>query len=176
MSADVSADRQVSNLVTPALAALVALLVVALAAVAAVRNSGRLANTSAGLLDEGTIASALSAATTEVGTVLSYDYRHLDRDFTRAEAVMTPHFRKQYLDTTGKGVKPLAAKYKAISTAQVTSAGLVEGTRSRAVVLVFVSQTATNSQLTAPRLDRARIKATLVRGGSGWLIDNLEPV
>src|SRR4051794_25870427 len=168
--------RRAAALVSPALAALVALLVVALAAVAASRNSDRLDNTSAGLLDQGTVAGALSAATNDVGAVLSYDYRHLDRDFARAEALLTPRFRKQYLDTTEKGVKPLAGKYKAISTAQVTSAGLVEGSRDRAVVLVFVSQTATNSQLSAPRLDRARIKATLVRGGDGWLIDNLEPV
>ena len=168
--------RRAAALVPPAIAALVALMLVALAAVAATRSSDRLANSPAGLLDDGAVASALSAATTDVGTVLSYDYRHLDRDFARAEALLTPTFRKQYLDTTEKGVRPLAGKYKAISTAQVTSAGLVDGSRDKAVVLVFVSQTATNSQLTAPRLDRARIKATLVRGGDGWLIANLEPI
>jgi Mce-associated membrane protein len=40
-------------------------------------------------------------------------------------------------------------------------------------VLVFVNQTVTNSQLTAPRLDRSRIDVTLVRSNGHWLIDKL---
>jgi Mce-associated membrane protein len=46
----------------------------------------------------------------------------------------------------------------------------------RASVLLFVSQTVTNSQLAAPRLDRSRISVTLLRSGSRWLIDKLNPI
>ena len=163
-------ERRAGALVAVAAAALVAVLVASLAAVAASRASHRTAVHTAG-------ENALDAATNAVATVLSYDYRHLDQDFRTAEAQLTPRFRKQYIATTAKGVQPLADKYKAVSTAQVTSAGLVTAdSPDRVTVLVFVAQTVTNSQLTAPRLDRSRINVTMVRSGGRWLIDALSPV
>jgi len=123
--------------------------------------------------DEGPRGDIVGAATGAVASVLSYDYRHLDSDFARAQGLLTPKFRKQYDDTTAKGVRPLATKYKAISSADVSAAGVVETGSDRAVVLVFVNQTVTNTQLTAPRLDRSRIKVTLVRSHGRWLIDKL---
>jgi Mce-associated membrane protein len=119
---------------------------------------------------------ALSAATSGVATVLSYNYRSLEHDFTTAEAVLTPSFRKAYVATTAKAVQPLAAKYKAVSTAQVSAAGVISATASRATVLVFVSQQVTNTQLSAPRLDRSRIQVELVRTRGRWLINKLTPI
>jgi Mce-associated membrane protein len=173
MSSTGSSDRRTPALVLSAVVAVVAVLLAALAGAAAMRRSDNLAGT---LSKTDDIASVISAASNQVSTVLSYDYRHLDEDFDRAIAQLTPRFRKSYLSTTAKGVRPLAEKYKAISSAQVTAAGLIEGTADRAVVLVFVAQTATNTQLAQPRLDRSRIKTTLVRSGDRWLIDNLQPV
>lgn len=141
----------------------------ALAAVATARVSHRHAVDSAR-------ENAVAAATSGVATVLSYDYRHLASDFRRAEGLLTPRFRAQYVKTTAKGVEPLAAQYQAVSTATVAAAGSVENSADRAVVLVFVDQTVTNSQLAAPRLDRSRIDVTLVRTGGRWLIDALRPL
>ena len=121
-------------------------------------------------------ADVTSAASSAVGTVLSYDYRHLSADFAAADRLLTPRFRKQYDATTAKGVQPLATKYKAVSTASVTAAGVVSVTGGRAVVLVFVEQTVTNTQLAAPRLDRSRIDVSLVKSNGHWLIDKLTPL
>jgi Mce-associated membrane protein len=119
----------------------------------------------------------VAAATSAVRVVLSYDYRHLDADFAAAERLLTPAFRQKYVDTTNKGVKPLAAKYKAITSADVTSAGLVSTTRGRCNhVLVLVQQTVTNSQLAQPRLDRSRIDVLMVRSKGRWLIGDLNPL
>jgi Mce-associated membrane protein len=146
-----------------------AVLAAALAAVAAARVSHRHA------LDRAR-ENAVAAATSGVATVLSYDYRHLTADFQRAEGLLTSRFRKEYDRTTAAGVKPLAAKYQARSSAQVTVAGSVSTGVDRVVVLVFVDQTVTNSQLSAPRLDRSRINVTLVKQGNRWLIDRLAPI
>ena len=146
-----------------------AILVSALAALVGARLGNRNAVSDARV-------AALAAATSGVATVLSYDYRHLDRDFAKAESLLTPQFRKQYDKTTAAGVKPLAAKYRAVSSADVTAGGVVSAAPSRAVVLVLVSQTVTNSQLAAPRLDRSRIDVTLVERGGRWLIDRLDPI
>lgn len=163
-----SARRQL-RLAVVAAVSLLAICAAALAAVAAGRVSHRHA------LDRAR-ENAVAAATTGVATVLSYDYRHLSSDFSKAESLLTARFRKDYDKTTAAGVKPLAAKYKARSSAQVTAAGSVSTGLDRAVVLVFVDQTVTNSQLAAPRLDRSRIDVRLVRQGDRWLIDGLSPI
>lgn len=155
----------------PALAALVVLAVVSvvLAALVGLRVSDNHSRDSAST-------AALAAATTGVATVLSYNYRSLDADFAKAEALLTPSFRKAYDSTTAKAVQPLAAKYQAVSTAQVSAAGILTVSASKATVLVFVSQQVTNTQLSAPRLDRSRIQVELVHSHGKWLINKLTPV
>ena len=155
----------------PALAALVVLAVVAvvLATLLSLRVSDNHEKNQAAT-------AALSAATTGVASVLSYNYKTLDADFGKAEALLTPSFRKSYEATTAKAVQPLAAKYKAVSTAQVSAAGVIAASASKAKVLVFVSQQVTNTQLSAPRLDRSRIEVELVLTHGDWLINKLTPV
>jgi Mce-associated membrane protein len=147
----------------------VAVLAAALAAVAAMRSS-RVHAVDAARDD------ALAAVASGIPVVLSYDYRHLKADFARAEARLTPRFRKQYDATTAKQVEPLAAKYHATSSAQVSAAAVVDASPDRAVVLVFVTQLATNTNLSAPRPDQSRINVTVVRSGDRWLIDRLAPL
>jgi len=159
------------RVVIVAVTAVIAIAASALTAVAAVRVSHRHSVDTARR-------EAIAAASSGVATVLSYDYRHLQNDFKDAEALLTPGFRAKYVKTTAAAVEPLAAKYRATSTAVVPpgAAGAINVGTGRAVVLVFVDQTVTNSQLAAPRLDRARIDVTLVKSGGRWLIDKLSPV
>jgi Mce-associated membrane protein len=153
-------------------AAVVAAVIVSVAAAALAALATDHASTATA--DSDARVGAVGAASSDVATVLSYDYRHLDQDFAAAHRVMTASFRKQYDATTEKGVQPLATRYHAVSDAQVSAAGVVQANADRAIVLVFVNQTATNTQLTAPRLDRSRINVTLVRVNGHWLIDKLQ--
>lgn len=116
-------------------------------------------------------AAALAAARTAAVTVLSYDYRHLDRDFAAASALTTAPFTAEYQRTTTKAVRPVATTTKATVTAAVSAAGVVRAARDRVVVLVFVNQTTQSSRLERPQLDQNRVELTMVRGGDGrWLL------
>jgi Mce-associated membrane protein len=152
-----------------AVAAVLAMLTTALAAVAVTRLSTRHATATART-------QALAAAGREVGAALSYNYKTLTADVARAEAQLTPRFRSKYKRTFASVVTPLAAKYKAVSQAVVTGAGVVSADPDRVEVLVAVSQTSSNTQVSAPRLDRSRIDVTLRRVGNRWLIDALQPI
>jgi len=153
------------------------LLAAALTTVTTVKLADKSKQVPCGPVGSGQQLAEVSAAASGVKVVLSYDYRHLDADFAAAERLLTPAFRKKYVDTTDKGVKPLAVKYKAITSAEVTGAGLVSTTRGRCDhVLVLVQQTVTNSQLAQPRLDRARIDVSMLRVNDHWLINDLNPV
>jgi Mce-associated membrane protein len=124
----------------------------------------------------GATAAAENAATAGAKAALSYDYRHLSADFTAAEQLMTPRFKADYTAKTTHEVKAPAAKFHAVSVATVEAAGVASMSSSRATVLVFVDQTVTNTQLSAPRLDRSRVQVSLVRTDGKWLVDNLSPI
>lgn len=125
---------------------------------------------------------ALAAARKAAPVVLSYDYRHLDRDFARARALLTGHFRDQYGRTTHKVVAPTAAKYHGVVKATVAAPGdggapavsVVSASPDRAVVLLFVNQVTESTQVPGPRLDLNRVRMTLIRTSGGWKVSGVD--
>ncbi|MGY5118518.1 hypothetical protein ACWC2H_22055 [Streptomyces sp. 900105755] len=125
---------------------------------------------------------ALAAARQAAPVVLSYDYRHLDRDFSRARALLTGHFRDQYGKTTKAVVAPTATKYHGVVKATVATpadggapaVSVVSATPDRAVVLLFVNQVTSSTQVPAPRLDLNRVRMTLTRTSDGWKVSGVD--
>jgi Mce-associated membrane protein len=119
---------------------------------------------------------AEAAAVAGVKATLTYDYKTLDADFARAEKGLTPGFRASYVHTTETSVRPLASRYHAISAASVAASGVSATSLNDATVLLFVDQTVQNTQLPHPRLDRSRIRVSMVRQNGKWLISHLTPL
>ncbi|REE61525.1 Mce-associated membrane protein [Streptomyces sp. 3212.3] len=125
---------------------------------------------------------ALAAARKASPVVLSYDYRHLDRDFSRARALLTGHFRDQYGRTTKAVVAPTATKYHGVVKATVATpadggapaASVVSAAPDRAVVLLFVNQVTRSTQVPQPRLDLNRVRMTLTRTSDGWKVSGVD--
>ncbi|MFJ3811181.1 hypothetical protein ACIPWE_33080 [Streptomyces sp. NPDC090073] len=125
---------------------------------------------------------ALAAAREAAPVVLSYDYRHLDRDFSRARALLTGHFRDQYGKTTKAAVAPTATKYHGVVKATVATpadgsapaVSVVSATPDRAVVLLFVNQVTLSTQVPQPRLDLNRVRMTLTRTSDGWKVSGVD--
>lgn len=116
--------------------------------------------------------SAVTAATTYATELAGYDYRHLDQDFGVVLAHSTPSFRQSFSQSSD-ALKATLLKFHATAKAKVVAAGLVSATTSKAVVLVLVDQTVSNSTQKAPTTDRSQVEITLVPGGGGWLIDQV---
>ena len=108
--------------------------------------------------------------------LLLADAHAANKDFAAAEKGLTARFTPSYEHTTATSVTPLATKYKATSNASVAAAGVSQAGPNTVDVLVFVDQTVTNTQLQHPRLDRSRIKVTMVKVNGRWLVDNLQPI
>ncbi|MFJ9906942.1 hypothetical protein ACIRVK_29270 [Streptomyces sp. NPDC101152] len=125
---------------------------------------------------------ALAAAREAAPVVLSYDYRHLDRDFARARALLTGHFRDQYGRTTKTVVAPTATTYHAVVKATVATpsdggtpaASVVSAAPDKAVVLLFVNQVTQSTQVPEPRLDLNRVRLTLTRTSDGWKVSGVD--
>jgi Mce-associated membrane protein len=125
---------------------------------------------------------ALAAARTAAPVVLSYDHRHLDRDFARARALLTGKFREEYGRTTKTVVGPTAKKYEGVVKASVVrppgggapAASVVSASPDRAVVLLFVNQVTESTQVTGSRVDLNRVRMTVDRTPDGWKVSAVD--
>jgi Mce-associated membrane protein len=115
-----------------------------------------------------------AAARSAAEVVLSYDHRHLDRDFARASALLTGAFAKEYAKTTKNSVRSLATDTRAVVRADVQAASVVSAAPDRVVVLLFVNQTTTSSRTTEPRTALNRVRMTLERVGERWLVSDVD--
>jgi Mce-associated membrane protein len=126
--------------------------------------------------------SALAAAEKAAPVILSYDYRHLDRDFGAARGHLTGSFVDKYRKTTSTVVEPTAKKYKGVVKATVAkppsgktpAASVVSASPDRVVVLLFMNQVSKSTQVSGPRLDLNRVRMTLVRVSDGWKVSAVD--
>lgn len=102
----------------------------------------------------------------------SYDYRHLDTDFSEVATRMTPSFAKSYTETSNR-LKATFLQYKTQVTARIQGYGLTSATKNRAVVVVFLDQTVKTTQSSTARVDRNRLEVDLVRVKGKWLVAKL---
>lgn len=122
--------------------------------------------------------SAMTSAKLYATEVASYDYRHLAHDFGTVELHSTLAFRKTF-ESSSKALAKVLVQYHATARASVLATGVESLTSSRAVVLLFVNQTVSNTaQKGSPTRDNSRIRMTMVRSGSGsgsgWLIEQVQ--
>jgi Mce-associated membrane protein len=117
---------------------------------------------------------ALAAASSSAEVVLSYDYRSMDRTIAAARKHSTGDFLDEY-DDTSKVLKAQAPKVKAIVRADVVAASVVRSERDRAVILLFVNQATQNTTISGgSRVDQNRVRMTMVRAGSHWLVSGVD--
>jgi Mce-associated membrane protein len=125
---------------------------------------------------------ALAAAQKAAPVILSYDYRHLDKDFAAARSHLTGDFREQYQKTTKTVVAPTSTKYQGVVKATVAkpssggapAASVVSATPDKAVVLLFMNQITNSTQVSGPRLDLNRVRMTLVQTSEGWKVSAVD--
>jgi Mce-associated membrane protein len=116
---------------------------------------------------------ALAAAESHAVDLLSYDYRHLDRDFARAGRALTGSFADDYATTTETVVRPTALEVKAVVTAEVAASSVVRAAQNKVVVLLFVNQTTTSTRVEGPKVDLNRVRLTLTRVDGEWLVSKV---
>jgi Mce-associated membrane protein len=119
--------------------------------------------------------SALTAARQIAVDIAQYDYRHIDADFTRVTKEATGSFLKDF-STQSAGVRDAIVAVKAVSVAQVASAGVVTASPAAAQVIVALNRTVTNSQAPKGANSAFGVQMFLVRVGGRWLASQVKPL
>ena len=120
-------------------------------------------------------ASALAAGRHIAIDVASYDYRHIDRDFTNVSNEATGKFLSEF-STQSAGVRDAIVSVKAVSQAQIASAGVVNVSGDSAQVIVALNRTVTNASAPKGTNSAFGIQMFLVRRHGRWLASQVNPL
>jgi Mce-associated membrane protein len=119
--------------------------------------------------------SALSAARQIGVDIADYDYRTIDKDFTRVTAESTGKFQSEFA-TQSAGVRDAIVAAKAVSTAQVAAAGVVTANAKTAQVDVALNRTVTNAAAPKGTQTAFGLQLTLVKRGGRWVASEVNPL
>jgi len=117
--------------------------------------------------------SALDAGRRYATDLATYSYQNLDNNMSVVRAHSAGEFSGQY-QQVASNLKDLILKYQSNSSAKIIQAGLVNGNRDTAEVLVFLDQTVTNTNSPQPRVDRNRMQLSLIRQDGDWKLSNVQ--
>lgn len=120
-------------------------------------------------------AQALAAGRQIAVDFAAYDYRHLQADFKRVVSESTGTFKSQYASQSA-GVQDLIIKAKAVSTAQIASAGVVDAGPNNASVVVALNRTVTNTSVPNGQKDSFGVQIDMRRIGGHWLANKVTPL
>src|SRR3954467_2888980 len=118
---------------------------------------------------------ALAAGRQIAIDIASYDYRTIDRDFTRVSNEATGKFLSDF-STQSAGVRDAIVAVKATSTAQVASAGTVNVSLNSAQAIAALHRTVTNTQAPKGSNSAFGVQLFLVKQGGHWLASQVNPL
>ena len=115
-----------------------------------------------------------AAARSGVERLLSYDSANLQPTRAAIDDVATGSFHDQFVGVFTQVVSPNAIQQHAKSQATVRASGVVSAAPGHVVVLVFLNQDTTSSQLPAPRVDTIQTRVTMDQVDGKWLMSGLD--
>jgi Mce-associated membrane protein len=113
---------------------------------------------------------ARAAAQSEAKDLLSYNFRTLDYDLSRAKSEMTPDMAKSFSDYW-QIFRPSVLKSQTQALTQIQVTGVTEATPTRVEVVLFVKMISVNAAHKEPQVDTSWPRLQMRKIGKKWLID-----
>ena len=113
---------------------------------------------------------ARAAAQSEAKDLLSYNYRTLDYDLSKAKSEMTPGMAKSFGDYWAI-FRPSVLKSQTQALTQIQVTGVTDATPTRVEVVLFVKMISVNAAHKEPQVDTSWPRLQMQKVGKKWLID-----
>lgn len=110
---------------------------------------------------------AQQAAIAYAQVLTSIDSNKVDENFRQVLDGATGEFKDMYTQSSVK-LRQLLIDNKATAHGVVVDSAIQSESMNKVVVLVFIDQTVTNTAAPDPRIDRSRIKMTMVKVDGRW--------
>lgn len=112
-------------------------------------------------------AAALNTANSYAVTLTSVDTGNLDANFAAVLDGSTGEFHDMYAKSSSE-LRTLLIDHKATGHGVVVNSAVKSATADEVVVLLFVDQTVTNTEVPDPRVDRSRMVMTMQNIDGRW--------
>lgn len=116
---------------------------------------------------------AQRAAVAYAQVLTSIDSNKVDENFKEVLDGATGEFKDMYSQSSVE-LRQLLIENKATAHGVVVDSAVQEASKNKAVVLLFVDQSVTNTKLPDPRIDRSRMKMTLEKVDGRWRASKVE--
>ncbi|KUI44298.1 hypothetical protein AU197_03230 [Mycobacterium sp. IS-1590] len=113
------------------------------------------------------------AAVTYAQILTSIDSAKVDENFDAVLDGATGEFKDMYSQSSSQ-LRQLLIDNKASAHGVVLESAVQSATKEKAVVLLFVDQSVTNTNVPDPRIDRSRIKMTMENVDGRWRASKVE--
>lgn len=113
---------------------------------------------------------ARAAAQSEAKDLLSYNYRTLDYDLSKARSEMTPGMAKSFGDYWAI-FRPSVLKSQTQALTQIQVTAVTDATPTRVEVVLFVKMISVNAAHKEPQVDTSWPRLQMQKIGKRWLID-----
>lgn len=116
---------------------------------------------------------AQRAAVSYAQVLTSIDSNKVDENFKEVLDGATGEFKDMYSQSSVE-LRQLLIENKATAHGVVVDSAVQEASKNKAIVLLFVDQSVTNTKLPDPRIDRSRMKMTLEKVDGRWRAAKVE--
>ena len=116
---------------------------------------------------------AQRAAISYAQVLTSIDSNKVDENFKDVLDGATGEFKDMYSQSSVE-LRQLLIENKASAHGVVVDSAVQEASKNKAIVLLFVDQSVTNTKLPDPRIDRSRMKMTLEKVDGRWRASKVE--
>ena len=113
---------------------------------------------------------ARAAAQSEAKDLLSYNFRTLDYDLSKAKSEMTPGMARSFSDYW-RIFRPSVEKSQTQALTQIQVTGVTDATPTRVEVVLFVKMISVNAAHKEPQVDTSWPRLEMQKVGKKWLID-----
>jgi Mce-associated membrane protein len=116
---------------------------------------------------------AQNAAVSYAQVLTSIDSNKVDENFAQVLDGATGDFKDMYSKSSMQ-LRQLLIDNKATAHGVVVESAVQSATKNKVVVLLFVDQSVSNTNVPDPRIDRSRIKMTMEHVDGRWRASNVE--
>ncbi|MBF6076114.1 h domain protein [Nocardia beijingensis] len=119
---------------------------------------------------------AVATAGRTVEAMFTYTPQTVDTELPKSADNLTGDFRADYLTLIEKQIAPGAKEKQLTVTATTQAAGVISADRSHAQVLLFLNQVMTSKDTPQGTTTGSRVRVSLTKSDSHWLVSAVTPV
>lgn len=121
-------------------------------------------------------AQALTVAKDRIVSLLSYNYRSIDRQIADNRDALTGKFRDDYVNLISTVVAPAARRQQVSIQTAVVNESVISAEPDQVAVLIYLNQQSQGTVQQSPILTGSRVRLNLVHQDDKWLISELTPL